>query len=203
MKKSIYSTIFCAALLLASGRQNINAQDASASSTSTPSREAGVLVSVTATVESINQDTRELTLKGPLGNSVTLTVDKRVKRLNKVKVGDEVTADYFVSLAAELRKPTPEEEKNPIQVVEVAGKTSADAPPGAGAMRQYKVVTTIEGLDRPTQTVTVKGPMGHYVTARVKRPEVLNEMQLGENIVVTYTEAMAVSLHKVDKKSGD
>ena len=47
-----------------------------------------------------------MTRKGPLGNQITFTVEQRVKRLNKIKVGDDVTADYYISLAAELRQPT-------------------------------------------------------------------------------------------------
>ncbi len=75
------------------------------------SAERTILVSVTAKVEAIDQAKREVTLKGPLGNVVTFVVDERVKRLNEVKVGDEVTADYYVSLAGELRAPTKEEKK--------------------------------------------------------------------------------------------
>src|SRR4030095_8168198 len=80
--------------------------------------EEEVLVSVTATVEALNLDKREMTLKGPLGDSVTVTVDPAVKRLNEVKVGDEVTAKYYVSIAAELREPTEAEKKNPLVIGE-------------------------------------------------------------------------------------
>jgi hypothetical protein len=83
--------------------------------------------------------------------------------------------------------------------------TTAKAPPGsspaAGGLRQFKVVTTIEGLDRPTQTITVKGPRGNFLTARVADPSNLTRMRIGENIVVTYTEALAISLEKTEKKS--
>ena len=67
-------------------------------------------------------------------------------------------------------------------------------------MRQFRVVTTIEGLDRPTETITVKGPRGNYLTARVADPANLTKMRIGENIVVTLTEALAVSLEKVEKE---
>ena len=62
-------------------------------------------------------------------------------------------------------------------------------------------MTTIEGLDRPTQTITVKGPRGNYLTARVADPSNLTQMRIGENIVVTYTEALAISLEKSEKKN--
>ena len=61
-------------------------------------------------------------------------------------------------------------------------------------------VTTIEGLDRPTKTITVQGPLGRLVTARVAHPANLTKMRIGDNIVITYTEALAISLEKPDKK---
>jgi hypothetical protein len=166
-------------------------------------RKDSVLVTVTASVDAIDLASREITLKGPLGNSVTFTVDQRVKRLDEVKVGDFVRADYYVSVAAELRKPTAQEKKTPLVLLDAAGKAPAGSSPAAGAVRRFKVVTTIEGLDRPTQTITVKGPRGNYLTARVADPSRLTQMRIGENIVVTYTEALAVSLEKVEKKSLD
>ncbi len=155
-----------------------------------------VLLSVTASVEAIDLARREVTLKGPLGNVVTLIVDERVERLNEVKVGDAVTADYYISFAAELRPPTADEAKNPIVIAEAAAKTPPGAPPAARGMRWIKAVTTIEGLDRPTGTITVQGPLGRYVTARVADPAWLTQTRIGETIVVTYTEALAISLEK-------
>lgn len=165
------------------------------------SRQKTVLATVTASVEAIDLTNREVTLKGPLGNTVTFTVDQRVKRLNEVKVGDFVRADYYVSIAAELREPTAEEKEHPLEIVQAAAKAPPGTSPAAGGLRRFKVVTTIEGLDRPTQTVTVKGPRGNYLTARVEDPSRLTKMRIGDNIVVTYTEALAISLEKAEKKS--
>ena len=64
-------------------------------------------------------------------------------------------------------------------------------------MRAIKVVTTVEGLDLSTQTVTLKGPMGNDVTVRASNLDNLKSLHLGSTIVVTYTEALAVSLEKV------
>jgi hypothetical protein len=52
-------------------------------------------------------------------------------------------------------------------------------------------------LDRPTQTVTLKGPGGRYVTVRVADPKILEKPRLGDTVVVTAAEALAVSLEKV------
>lgn len=202
MKKSLTYSILCGVLLAASRISGFCADDKGGEG-KRMGREETILVTITASIEAINHDTREVTLKGPLGNKVTFSVDKRVKRLNEMKVGDLVQADYYVSVAAELRPPTPEEEKNPIVMLDAAGKAPPGTAPAAGGLRRYKVLTTIEGLDRPTETVTLKGPMGNLITARVADPSRLTQARIGETVVVTYTEALAISLKKAEKKDSD
>jgi hypothetical protein len=174
------------------------ADEAVAAESAVPTREDAVLVSITATIEALDHETREATLRGPLGNSVTFTVDDRVERLNEFAVGDSVTADYFVSVAFELREPTAEEKAEPLVITEGAGKAPAGVTPAAGGLSQIKAVCTIEGLDRPTETVTLKGPLGRYVTVRTADPANLPHLRIGESVVVTYTEALAVSLEKAE-----
>jgi hypothetical protein len=159
--------------------------------------EDSVLVSVTATVQAINLPKRELTLKGPLGNVNSFTVDKQVKRLDEVKVGDEVTVDYFVSVAGELRAPTEEERRNPISIVEGMARGPKGSDPAGGGVRTVRVVAEVIGLDMPSQTVTLKGPKGDWATVRAKKPENFKKLRLGDTIVVTYTEALAISVEKV------
>ncbi|PWU13626.1 MAG: hypothetical protein C5B50_19045 [Verrucomicrobia bacterium] len=156
------------------------------------------VVSVTAKVEAVDVAKRELTLKGPLGNVNTYVVSDKVKRLDEIKPGDKVAAKYYLGIAAELRAPTPEEEKAPLVVVETGAKASSEAPPGVGGVRVVRVVATIEGLDRPTQTVTLKGPRGRYLTVRVKDPSILEKPRLGDTVVVTCAEATVVSVDKVN-----
>ena len=121
----IIQTITRSALLLGAvlgAGLALNAPAQETKSAAPLSAERSLLVTVTAKVEAVDQAKREVTLKGPLGNVVTFVVDERVKRLKEVKVGDEVTADYYVSLAGELRAPTEEEKNN-----------AADHPRGWGA----------------------------------------------------------------------
>jgi hypothetical protein len=198
MKTKVYSYLLLGALLGGPVGLAAGADDEPLAKTPVM-REKSVLVSISASVEAVDYAKREMTLKGPLGNTVSFTVDPKVKRLDEIKVGDFVEANYYVSVAAELRKPTPEEEQEPFVVLAAAGKRPPGATPGAGGLRRFKVVTTIEGIDRPTQTITVKGPLGHLVTARVEDPASLPGFRIGEHIIVTYTEALAISLKKTEQ----
>jgi hypothetical protein len=173
------------------------AQEKKASAAAPLSAEESILVSVTARVQAIDQAKREVTLKGPLGNVVTFTVDQRVKRLSEINVGDDVSADYYVSLAGELRAPTDEEKQNPLEILSETARAPKGTEPAGGALRAFKVVTTVEGLDLPTQSVTLKGPMGNDATIRAKNVDKLKKLRLGDTIVVTYTEALAISVEKV------
>jgi hypothetical protein len=188
-----------AGLLIASLAQQALAQDTPKQKPLT--RADVILVSITAKVESMDLDKREVTVKGPLGNSVTLEVDKRVKRLGEVKVGDEITADYYIAFAAELREPTDEEKASPLSLLQETGRAPLTDDPAGAELHMIRAVTTVEGLDRPSQSLTVKGPRGNYFTTRVKDPSVLLKMRIGDTIVVTYAEALAVSLEKREKKA--
>jgi len=196
MKSSSLTKWLCMGLMCAGlGAQ---AQDKSIHNMTT---EDEVLISATATVQALDVEKRELTLKGPLGDVVTLTVDPAVKRLNEVKVGDEVTARYYVSVAAELREPTAAEKEKPLLVTEGMAKAPKGASPAAGGLRTIRVVATVEGLERPTRMVTLKGPRGNYLSVRARDPKRLEKLHLGDTIVVTFTEALAVSVEKAKKQT--
>jgi len=60
------------------------------------------VVRVQARVDAIDYNERTVVLTGPEGNSITLKVDERVRRLNEVNVGDIVVVGYTQALAAEM-----------------------------------------------------------------------------------------------------
>jgi hypothetical protein len=199
MKATITNLILM--LGLAAVNQIASAQETKRSSAIPPSVEEAMLVDITATVQEIDPKKRELTVKGPLGNVITFTVDERVERLGEIKVGDTIAAEYYVSIAGELRPATAEERLEPLTILEERAKAPKGTSPAAGGLRVIKAVTTVEGLDRPTRSVTLKGPRGNYATVRARDLNNLEKLRLGDTIVVTYTEALAVSVEKVPKKA--
>ena len=158
--------------------------------------ERAALETVTATVEAINYKTREVTLKTPDGQTVTFVAGKEIKRLKEVKVGDEVRADYYVSIAGELRAPTEEEKKTPFLVEKDKARAPKSQAPAGVEVHSYRVVATVVNLDLASQTVSLQGPRGNIGTIRAEHPENLQKLRLGDTVIVTYTEALAVSLQK-------
>jgi hypothetical protein len=49
--------------------------------------------------------------------------------------------------------------------------------------------------------VTLKGPRGNYATVRARDHRNLEKLRLGDTIVVTYTEALAISVDKASVKT--
>jgi len=164
-----------------------------------PTREEAVVVSMVAEVTAVSVEARTITLKDELGKEVTMPVGEEVKRLEEVEVGDLVKADYYLSLAFELREPTADELANPLQVIDAEGRATAETAPAGAQISVITAVCTIEGLDRPTETVTLMGPLGGLNVVKVLDVNNMPALRIGQTVVVTFTEAAAISLEKVDK----
>ena len=153
-------------------------------------------VSLEAEVTAIDYKTREVSLRGPQGNIVTITAGDHIARLEDISVGDSIVTTYIASLEGELRTPTEEELANPWMEVDGAAKAPEDSDPGAIAGRVIRAVCTLEGMNRLLGTITVKDPRGKYHVIGDVEPEKMEGVVLGATLVLVYTEAMAITLEK-------
>jgi hypothetical protein len=156
------------------------------------------VVTLTATVEAIDVGQRLVTLKGPQGNVVTVTVDERVKNLPQVQVGDQVTVKYYEAIA--LRVLAPGEAPSAGATGAVATAPTGQKPAGVGA-REVTVTATVEAIDQKASTVTFKGPQGKSVTVKAQDPNNLKKVKVGDKVEITYTEALGISVEKAKAKS--
>jgi hypothetical protein len=163
-------------------------------------REKWSLVSAEGKVTEINKETRDITLMGSQGELVTITASDAVKRFDEISVGDTVTFDYYTYMKAEFRAPTAEELEEPLVVLVEGGKAPEGMDPGAIIGAQVKAVVTIEILNRPFMLATVKGPNGNYTSIPMEDETLMTQLHIGQVVILTYTEAMAVSLEKVGSK---
>lgn len=156
-----------------------------------------MIMTVEAVVTDIDLETRQVSLQGPMGNTVTLTASEQVVKLEDVKVGDTLVATYLASLEGELREPTEEELAEPWVVLEDAGMSEEGEQPAVAGARVIRAVCTIEGMNRLLGTVTVLDPRGKaHVIADVE-PEKMAGVTLGQTIVLVYSEAIAMTLERV------
>jgi len=146
--------------------------------------------SMTATVEAIDPATRRVTLRGPEGNALSFQAGEDVRNLDQVKVGDRVAVEYYESLAVNVQPPG-----EPVNDVRIAtDRAEAGAKPGGMAAQHVTITAVVEKLDKKNATVTLRGPEGNVRTIRVRDPRKLDKVKVGDRVVVTYTEMLAVSV---------
>lgn len=157
---------------------------------------AARLASISASVEAIDAASRTLTLKGPKGNVVDLPAGPQVKNFEQIKVGDFVVVRYFESLALELKKGgSGIRERSERQGSETA---KPGEQPAAGAARQITVVADVVAVNAKTQTLTLRGPK-RTVDLRLRDPNQIKLVKVGDQVEATYTEALAVSVEPAPK----
>jgi hypothetical protein len=157
---------------------------------------AAVTISaVTAKVGAIDLANRMVTLVRPDGKSFVVQAGEQVRNLAQVRVGDKVTIEYYEGLVAEIAPPGA-----PLDEIKSAGVV-ARAPLGerpAGAVGQATTATVvIEYVDPIRNVVHFKGPLGKTRIVKVAKPEfrsMLKTLKPGDQVTLTYFEAMAVSV---------
>ena len=151
------------------------------------------VVNLTGTVEAVDLANRVVTIKGSKGKIVDLKVGEEAKNLDQVKVGDKVVAKYYESIAYRLMKPGEAEGVKAEQAV--AGAKPGEVPAGAIA-NQVTVTATIEAISPKKTYVTLKGPDGKAVDVKVMDPKNVENLKVGDKVVITYTQALAIALDK-------
>ena len=65
--------------------------------------------------------------------------------------------------------------------------------------RQVTLVAEVTAVDPAKSTITLKGPKGKEVTLNVQNPDQFKVVKKGDQVEVTYTEALALSVESAPK----
>lgn len=155
-----------------------------------PGIQEAVATRIEATVEAIDQEKRKVTLKGPDGNSVQIDVDEQVKNLPQVEVGDRVVVEYIEAVSIQVFAQG-EVEPGTTAVAAAESAKPGEKPAGV-AMEAISIVATIEAIDKKEQAVTLKTAEGESKTVRARNPDNLDKVEVGDKVMITYTEAIGV-----------
>ena len=148
-------------------------------------------------VIAVDLEARELVVRGPGGNFVTLSAREDGVDISQIVPGDTIIADYVASIEAEVRQPTAEELAEPWVVIGEQGNTGADdSVTAAGVARLVRAVCTIEAMDS-AGNVTIKDARGRLHTIGGVELDKLDNVRLGDSVVIVFTEALAMSLKEV------
>ena len=156
-----------------------------------PSGGAAAVHSMSFTVESVDQNTRAVVLKDSNGQMRSFYAGPRVKNLAQVQKGDVVTVSFMEAVAVELKKSAGGARG---AVVEQVQGAKPGAKPGGVASREISLVGTVVGVDQPAGMVAIKGPQGNVVNMAVRDRAKLKSVQVGDEVEVLYTEAIAVAV---------
>jgi len=155
------------------------------------------VVTRTGTVEAVDMAKRMVTIKGEKGRTIDLKVGEEAKNLDQVKVGDKVVAKYYESIAFRLKKPG---EAEGVKTEEAIASAKPGEVPAAVLANQVTVTATIQDISPKKTYVTLKGPDGKTVDVKVKDPKNVEKLKVGDQVVITYTQAFAIALDKPKKK---
>ena len=190
MFKRHLTTALCLAAAL--GAAPVVAQEAVTAKIAGPT--AGVVggaVVVRATVESVNQDTREVVLRSESGEVLDFVAGPEVRNLAQVNKGDIVEVEYFEAVALELQ-----EEKTGIQERVESAEASRALPgekPAASTTRRIEGLAKVVGIDRDHRLVVLQGPQ-NTVTVKVGDQVDLDRIEEGDEVKATYIEEVAISV---------
>ena len=195
MKSILTIVLITAAFAVTAFAQQSNTTE-SATILSEPGRAKLVrTVTISAMVVAIDKATRTVTLKSAEGDPVDVVADDQVRNFDQIKIGDVVAVRYAEAVALELRKT--KAAGGDVIVREQAMQAKRGERPAAASERQVTAIAEVVAVDPRNSTVKLKGPRGNVVTVDVYNPDQFKVVKKGDQVDVTYSEALALSVEPV------
>jgi len=151
------------------------------------------LVRVKATVMAVDLSKRLLTLKDSAEKVFDVKLGEEVTGLAQIKVGDEVSARYYEWVMVEISKAMGGR-RSPLTAA--ASNAEPGGEPAGVEREQITVIAEVEEIDHPWTHVTIRQQDGRSIKVFVRRPSSLREVKAGDQVLITYVEALAVSVEK-------
>ena len=169
----------------------------SASPAPTNERVAGIgsetVVTIHGKIVSVDREKMLVTIQGPDGKTFPIHVYNPYN-LAAAKPGEPFVARFYEIVT--VRKKLPNETIASVSLSQGIISASPGQTPGAAAGTQMQVVATISAIDTVKNTVELTGPDGAVETVNVANPENLTQVKVGEQIVITLTNVVAIALEK-------
>ena len=161
--------------------------------TEKPSFSATQTVQLTASVVGIDREALTVTLKGPEGN--TQTLEAQAYNMKKIDIGDTVNVEYVQNMTIEVFANDGMEPG--AGVLGVSGENTEGETPAALEMVTTIATATVEEINIEANTFKLRWPGGEIKQYEAQNPENLKKADVGDLVVTTYTEAIALTLNEV------
>jgi hypothetical protein len=149
-------------------------------------------ISVAGTVTAIDKASRRVVVQGP-DRTVQYRVSDEVQNFDQVEVGDEVTLEYFESVAVAMADP----EDTGESLVDVFGaRADPGQRPGALGAMVGTVVVEFIGYDPRSHVAEIRTPEGEIVSVTVAEElrRFASTRQPGDRVLIAVEEAVAVEV---------
>lgn len=150
------------------------------------------------TVTKIDKKTRTIFFKNNEGES-KFVAGPEIKNFDQIKKGDLLNVTYETAVAIELIKTKSDGIRSRVETPNET-MSKAGEKPSRTITNTTTIVADIVAVDRAKKTVSVKGPSGNITVVTVKNPQLLADVNVGEQVKVVYFDAMAASITSPKKK---
>jgi len=192
------SVLFVVAALASGACQSAPPAQAAppAPAASGPFTAASSRINLQGEITTIDKATRKITVTGSDGGVLEFVAGPDVRNFSQLKVGDKVSLDYEAAVALELQPAG----SAPVGVTKAEGSTVpvTGGKPGAMKASTVSLVTEVVAVDPVANTIALKGPRGNTQIIAVQREDLrakLPKVKKGDLLRISYTEAVAVSVH--------
>jgi hypothetical protein len=154
------------------------------------------LIQTSARITGIDNPGRAVLLKSDDGSVNWVRVPESVKSFDKLKMGDHVDVDYYLSMAVGI-------EPKGSKATSASETEVGSIDKGAGVeARELKTSATVVSVDPSANTVTFKGPKGRIRTVHVQDSALQAKLPMlkpGQVVQFDYIEAVAADIRPASK----
>jgi hypothetical protein len=154
---------------------------------------AASVIEIHGQIVSVDQDKKLVTLKADDGKQVTVHVYNPYN-LAAAKPGERFVAKFYE--IATISKLPPGQSPPTPSLTEGIVSAAPGQTPGAAFGSQLQFAVTVDAINKQDKAISIKGSDGMVEVVDVTNPETLDQVQVGEHIVVTLTDAVAIALDK-------
>lgn len=166
-----------------------------------PSFLAEEVAEATATVTAVDAGKRLISLKDQNdGSEFTVEAGDEVRNFSQIEVGDEVTVQYYRSLAAEVTKADASDDRG---TVLLGSRAPEGDRPAAAVGTVHTAIVTIDSVNPAASTVSFTDSDGKKRETTVQREQggdFISQLKPGDRVQLTYGEALAIAVAPADEE---
>ena len=179
-------------LILALAAIGLSVTAAGAYAQDTPGAVLTEVAETVVTVTAVDQKARTVTVQRQDGELVTIQVPAESQNLDQVYPGARFLVRYLQSVAVFISPAGGAPSADVASSVQMAEK---GANPGGVITEVLQIQARVDAIDYENRTVVLTGPEGNSVKLVVdERVRRLNEVKVGDIVVVGYTQALAAEM---------